>query len=145
MKKDLEIRPMFVRDKDSIKGHVFICVIALIILRLIQKTVNSDNQQLSLDEIKDVLKSSDADVTRTIAMNGLGGLYAEEIISYTNIQKTKLAKDLTDEEIVELDNAIKELFNRIENEPNPLKKLLMILKVKRRMLGQNVSVNLKNV
>lgn len=71
------------------------------------------------DEIKDVLKSSDADVTRTIAMNGLGGLYAEEIISYTNIQKTKLAKDLTDEEIVELDNAIKELFNRIENEPNP--------------------------
>lgn len=71
------------------------------------------------DEIKDVLKSSDADVTRTVAMNGLGGLYAEEIISYTNIQKTKLAKDLTDEEIVELDNAIKELFNRIENEPNP--------------------------
>ena len=71
------------------------------------------------DEIKDVLKSSDADVTRTIAMNGLGGLYAEEIISYTNIQKTKLAKDLADEEIVELDNAIKELFNRIENEPNP--------------------------
>lgn len=71
------------------------------------------------DEIKDVLESSDADVTRTIAMNGLGGLYAEEIISYTNIQKTKLAKDLTDEEIVELDNAIKELFNRIENEPNP--------------------------
>ena len=58
MKKDLEIRPMFVRDKDSIKGHVFICVIALIILRLIQKTVNSDNQQLSLDEIKDVLKNS---------------------------------------------------------------------------------------
>ena len=41
------------------------------------------------DEIKDVLKSSDADVTRTIAMNGLGGLYAEEIISYTNIRKTK--------------------------------------------------------
>ncbi|WP_461435828.1 ribosome rescue protein RqcH [Methanosphaera sp.] len=71
------------------------------------------------DEIKDVLESSDADVTRTVAMNGLGGLYAEEIISYTNIQKTKLAKDLTDEEIVELDNAIKELFNRIENEPNP--------------------------
>ena len=71
------------------------------------------------DEIKEVLESSDADVTRTIAMNGLGGLYAEEVISYTNIEKTKLAKELTHDEIVELDNAIKELFNRIENEPHP--------------------------
>ncbi|MBE6485704.1 MAG: fibronectin-binding domain-containing protein [Methanosphaera stadtmanae] len=71
------------------------------------------------NEIKEVLESSDADVTRTIAMNGLGGLYAEEVISFTNIEKTKLAKELTNDEIVELDNAIKELFKRIENEPNP--------------------------
>ena len=71
------------------------------------------------EEIKGVLESSDADVTRTIAMNGLGGLYAEEVIGYTNIEKTKLAKELTDDEIVELDNSIKELFNRIENEPHP--------------------------
>jgi len=71
------------------------------------------------NEIKEVLESSDADVTRTIAMNGLGGLYAEEVISFTNIEKTKLAKELTNDEIIELDNAIKELFKRIENEPNP--------------------------
>ena len=71
------------------------------------------------DEIRDVLESSDADITRTVATNGLGGLYAEEVIGYTGIDKTKLARDLSDDEIVELDEAIKSLFNRVENEPNP--------------------------
>lgn len=73
----------------------------------------------NVEEIRTVLESSDSDITRTIAMNGLGGLYAEEVIGYTNIDKTKLAQDLSDDEIVELDNAIKTLFNHIENEPNP--------------------------
>ena len=70
------------------------------------------------EEIRGVLESSSADITRTIAVNGLGGLYAEEVISYTGIDKTKPAKDLNDDEVAELDGAIKKLFYRIENEPN---------------------------
>ncbi|RAP47583.1 MAG: hypothetical protein BZ135_02035 [Methanosphaera sp. rholeuAM6] len=82
-----------------------------------EKGININDTNPS--EIREVLESSTADITRTIATNGLGGLYAEEVISYTGIDKTKLAKDLTDDEVMELDGAIKKLFNRVENEPHP--------------------------
>ena len=82
-----------------------------------EKGININNT--NPNEIKEVLDSSEADVTRTIAMNGLGGLYAEEVISYTNIDKNTPAKEITPDEVIELYNAIKELFNRIENEPHP--------------------------
>lgn len=82
-----------------------------------EKGININNT--NCDEISKILKESTADITRTIATNGLGGLYAEEVIGYTDIDKTKPAKDLTEDEIAEIDCAIKTLFNRIENEPNP--------------------------
>jgi len=67
------------------------------------------------EAIMKVLGQSDTDVTRTIAMNGLGGLYAEEILGYTDIDKKKMAKDITDDEAVQIDSAIKKLFDKIEN------------------------------
>lgn len=82
-----------------------------------EKEININD--CSADDLRSVLGKSDSDITRTIATNGLGGLYAEEIIAYTSIDKSKAAKDVTDDEIVELDNAIKKLFNKLENEPNP--------------------------
>ncbi len=82
-----------------------------------EKGININNT--NCDEISKILKESTADITRTIATNGLGGLYAEEVIGYTDIDKTKPAKNLTEDEIAEIDCAIKTLFNRIENEPNP--------------------------
>ena len=36
MKNEFEIRPLFVRDRDSVTGHVLLCVVALIMVRLIQ-------------------------------------------------------------------------------------------------------------
>lgn len=82
-----------------------------------EKGININNTNPT--EIKEVLESSNADITRTIATNGLGGLYAEEIIGYTNIDKTTPATDVSEEEVKELDDAIKQLFYRVENEPNP--------------------------
>lgn len=71
------------------------------------------------EELKTIMQESDRDIARTLATNGLGGLYAEEIISYTSIDKQKQAQDITHDEIIELDNAIKELFNKIEHDPRP--------------------------
>ena len=82
-----------------------------------EKGININNT--NSHEIREVLESSDADITRTIAVNGLGGLYAEEVLGYTSIDKTKPANDLSDDEVAEIDEAIKKLFNRIENEPHP--------------------------
>ena len=73
----------------------------------------------NFDEIKSICMNSDRDIVRTLATNGLGGLYAEEIISYTDINKETLANTLSDDQIEDLNNAIKELFSKIENDPKP--------------------------
>ncbi len=39
MKSDLETRPIFVRTKEHIEAHLTICMIALIIIRIIQKRI----------------------------------------------------------------------------------------------------------
>jgi hypothetical protein len=39
MKSDLETRPLFVRNRDHVEAHLLICLIALIVLRIIQKRI----------------------------------------------------------------------------------------------------------
>lgn len=78
-----------------------------------------DITNTSKDEIKEILQNSDRDITRTLATNGLGGVYAEEIISYTEINKEKPAQEITDQEITEVYDAINYLLEKIEKEPTP--------------------------
>ena len=78
-----------------------------------------DIKNTTADEIREIASESDRDIVRTLATNGLGGLYAEEILSYTDIDKEKMANDLSDNEITEIDNALKELFDKVENNPQP--------------------------
>lgn len=82
-----------------------------------EKGININNT--NPEEIKVVLENSDADITRTIATNGLGGLYAEEVIGYTGIDKSKASVDVSYDEIIKLNDAINELFNRVSTQPNP--------------------------
>ena len=72
------------------------------------------------EEILGILESSDSDVTRTIATNGLGGLYAEEIIKNAHIDKSTPAKDITEKQANDLYLSIESLFDKVEHEPNAL-------------------------
>lgn len=52
MKSDLETRPIFVRTRDHIEAHLLICMIALVLLRVIQKRIVDEkaaNGELSID------------------------------------------------------------------------------------------------
>jgi hypothetical protein len=44
MKSTLETRPLYVRTPEHIEAHLLICLIALILLRIIQKRIISSNQ-----------------------------------------------------------------------------------------------------
>jgi len=54
---------------------------------------------LEKSELSELLHSSDIDLIRTLARSGLGGIYSEEIILRSKIDKEKLASDLSDEEV----------------------------------------------
>ena len=70
------------------------------------------------EELKELFKNSDRDVVRTLAMNGLGSLYAEEIIERANdnvdIDKNTLTTELDDNQISGIYNALKELFDSLK-------------------------------
>ena len=57
MKHDFEIRPVYVREKKSINGHVLLCVIALIMIRLIQRKFIDEGLSVTAQQIQECLES----------------------------------------------------------------------------------------
>ena len=76
MKDDFEIRPMYVRDKQSINGHVLLCMLSLIMARIIQRKFASDGCGLTVAQLQECLQSMkmmtlSVDGTHCIYMNSL--------------------------------------------------------------------------
>ncbi|KZX17792.1 hypothetical protein MBCUT_00870 [Methanobrevibacter cuticularis] len=79
-----------------------------------------DPLNLTKEELKDLFQESDSDLIRTLARNGLGGVYSEEIVLRSKIDKKKLTRDLNDEEIAKLYEKVSEIFNPLKlHEFNP--------------------------
>lgn len=73
--------------------------------------------EVIFEELKEMFQKSDSDVVRTLARNGLGSLYAEEIILRAeNIDKNQAANTLTDEEIKKLYSGIESIFTDLKND-----------------------------
>lgn len=73
--------------------------------------------EVIFEELKEMFQKSDSDVVRTLARNGLGSLYAEEIILRAeNIDKNQAANTLTDEEIEKLYSGIESIFTDLKND-----------------------------
>lgn len=70
------------------------------------------------EELKKLFENAESDVVRTLAMNGLGSLYAEEIIQRANgiieIDKNTLTSQLTDTQTAEIYKCLKELFDNLK-------------------------------
>ncbi|BAZ99879.1 ribosome rescue protein RqcH [Methanothermobacter sp. EMTCatA1] len=61
-------------------------------------------------ELEDILMNSGADLIRTLARNGFGGLYAEEIVLRAGLDKNTPCSNLTPDDIRKIDAAIYETF-----------------------------------
>ena len=70
------------------------------------------------EELKSLFNETDSDIVRTLAMNGLGSLYAEEIIFRTNekidLDKNTPTSQLSDDQISGIYSSLKELFNDLK-------------------------------
>ncbi len=75
---------------------------------------------VSEEEFKEVFVQNDSDVVRTLAINGFGSLYAEEIIERANesvdIDKNTPNSDLSDEQLSALYKSLQDLFDLLKNE-----------------------------
>lgn len=61
-------------------------------------------------ELEDILMNSGADLIRTLARNGFGGLYAEEIVLRAGLDKNTPCSNLTPDDIRKIEAAIYETF-----------------------------------
>ena len=77
---------------------------------------------LTIDEFKDILSGGeDEEIVRVLATNGLGSLYAEEIMLNTEISKKTACSSLSAEEINIIFNALKSVFEPLEKRQfNPM-------------------------
>ena len=71
-------------------------------------------------EFKEVFDDEESDVVRTLARNGLGSLYAEEVIKRANeitkVDKNTANSELTDEQLAGLYEGFKNLFDSLTDE-----------------------------
>ena len=66
---------------------------------------------ITLDDFKEIIAGGkDEEIVRVLAKNGLGSLYAEEIMLNTGISKKSICSALTAEEISNVYNALKSVF-----------------------------------
>jgi predicted ribosome quality control (RQC) complex YloA/Tae2 family protein len=70
--------------------------------------------EIEKNELKELFQNSDRDIIRTLAGNGLGGLYAEEIALRSGINKKKNAADVTEEEIELIHSTMTEIFKPLK-------------------------------
>ncbi|MEL7669976.1 ribosome rescue protein RqcH [Methanobacterium sp.] len=66
--------------------------------------------EVKKEELEDVFRNSDSDVIRTLARSGLGGIYSEEILLRSNVQKDLPAAEISSSDLDSIYNTIYELF-----------------------------------
>lgn len=65
MKSNLGLRPMFVWNSNQIKGHITICMLALLMVRLLQNRLERQGSKMSIREIVSTLNEARVAVTGT--------------------------------------------------------------------------------
>lgn len=67
--------------------------------------------KLEKNDLKEIFTQSDTDLIRTLARNGLGGIYAEEIIQRSKLDKKLPASKISNLDLDQLYETIVDLFN----------------------------------
>ena len=120
MKTNLGLRPIYVRLEDHIEGHVMSCVLALILIRLLQIRLRENNYSMSIDEIIEALK--DANVLFIPNSKGKEVFVSES--KYLDIyldndrrkqKEEKLIKSLRKEYILQHEHGFQIVFCRFVN------------------------------
>lgn len=80
----------------------------------------ADPSEVSVEELAEVLEESDADLVRTLATElGLGGLYAEEVVARSGVEKHAEAADLDPARVEQVHSALRSLFEGLDEGGDP--------------------------
>ena len=86
MKSNFTVRPVYVRKKNRIIGHITLCVLALIMTRLLEIKLKKCNYNLSVNEIQEALKST----VTAVSTNGTDGMFIKNNVINNVFTKTNM-------------------------------------------------------
>ncbi|MBS1262969.1 MAG: hypothetical protein MAG715_00134 [Methanonatronarchaeales archaeon] len=79
-----------------------------------------DPSDMGVEELGGVLRNSGKDLVRGLATElGLGGLYAEETVSRSGLEKHLDAAEMSDEDVESVHGALRELFDELDGDGSP--------------------------
>jgi predicted ribosome quality control (RQC) complex YloA/Tae2 family protein len=81
---------------------------------------HNDPESLSLEEFKSIIKESEKDLVRTLALDlNMGGQYSEELCLRSDIEKKTPVSELSDEQIGRVYQELKDIIKSIQTELSP--------------------------
>lgn len=104
MKSNFSIRPIYLSNHNRIVAHITICVLALIMLRLLQIKLDENNCSMSLNEISSTLLNAEV---AAMSNDGIDGFFnvLEDVRDVYTIEN--LQKDENDEDVDAVEKYIK--------------------------------------
>jgi predicted ribosome quality control (RQC) complex YloA/Tae2 family protein len=79
-----------------------------------------DTVSLSLEEFESIIKNSEKDLVRTLALDlNLGGQYSEELCLRSDIEKKSPASELSDDQIDRVHQELQGVIKSLQTEPSP--------------------------
>lgn len=77
MKNNFSVRPVFVQKHENIRGHIAICVISLILLRILELKLEKSGYRFSLAQIQEALGST----VSAISLTGTEGIFIKNSVA----------------------------------------------------------------
>ena len=118
MKSDFEIRPVYVREEDSVNGHVLVCILALIMIRLIQRKFMQEGYSITARQLQKALIDLKL---MSLTNDGKNCIFlkSKEVEKRNCLRSEQSDKNLSDNDIGEImmkimDCEIKESINTLE-------------------------------
>ena len=141
MKSNFSIRPMYVRNKEHITGHVTICVMALILLRLLQIKIQQSGHDISVDEIIETLSNANV---MAHSNNGCDGFFTNAQCHDNIYSEENRALDKNEPYLTPIDKYIRKLKAK-ESNLELILKAVGLTPLEGTMTAKEVSSNLKVV
>ena len=121
MKTNFTIRPIFVRTKTNVIGHITVCVLALIMTRLLEIKLKNAGYKLSLNEIQEALQST----VTAVSKNGSEGLFIKNnVINNVFTQENMKSRNLAEKRMNPRTLAINHFVEDINKNKDNIDKIL---------------------
>lgn len=121
MKSNFSVRPVYVRSKLRIRGHICLCVLALIMARILELKLGESGEKLSIAQIQEGLGST----VTAVSADGSNGIFIKDSLSARIYTKENMkARNTEEKERDRMELAVEHYIADRRHEDTPADKIM---------------------